>query len=63
MSRLTPKIALSVAFLFVLPVVGGQLQGYSVAHPQTSGQTVVFKSSTWPPVQRISAIQLQSERG
>jgi len=56
MTKFTPKIALSAVFLFLLPIVGGQLQGYSAAHgrPQTSGQSVHFKSSSWPPVHQTA---------
>jgi hypothetical protein len=60
---MTPKIVLSAAFLFILPIVGGQLQGYSAAHTKTSGQTTVFKTSSWPPVQQAAVTQVQEQRG
>jgi len=63
MSKITPKIALSAAFLFILPIVGGQVQGYSLAKPQPSGQSVHFKSSTWPAIQQASVTQVQESRG
>ena len=62
MSKTAPKIALSAAFLFILPIVGGQLQGYSVAAPQSSGQSVHLKSSDWPRIQQASVIQ-HDQRG
>lgn len=57
MARLTPKIMLSAAFLFVLPVIGGQVQGYpqpGIHKAESSGQSVHFKSSNWPQIQQAS---------
>ncbi|CAN5386258.1 hypothetical protein BH10PSE7_BH10PSE7_29030 [soil metagenome] len=65
MSNITPRIALSAAFLFALPIIGGQIQGYSL--PKTSGthtaaQSVHFKSSSWPPLQQASLPAVATNR-
>ena len=65
MARITPKIALSAAFLFVLPVIGGQVQGYptkQVVAPNEMAQSVHFKSSSWPSLQQ-AAMTTPEQRG